>query len=569
MLTLYSKETTSFSTLGIGVLTDFLSNPLITEELNGAYTLEFEYAKDGYLSEYLIEQNIVKANGQAFRIWNVKKDMQKITILAKHIFFDLSFNFLSDVYPKNLTAQGAFSWLLSHAAVNTNFTVTGDCTETASGRYVRKTFIDAIFNEDNALVKRFGGELSYNNYAITVHQKRGANANFSIRYKKNLTGINFNLDFSNVATRIVPIGFDGITIPATYVESPKINDYFTPLYKTYEFSNIKYDPDDEDAYHTLADAQQALTDAANDLFDHDVDLPAISISVDFVELSKCTEYSSYSNLESVSLGDTIEVIIPELNINTTARVNKTVYDCILERFITLEIGSAKQSITRSQINVENQIKKSESFLSQAQQNAEELINHPFNGNILIDKDSGVIYLMDSLDPSTAQNVWKWSLGGLGFSSTGINGTYNVAILQDGRINADFITTGQLNTGIVQGYNNLLVKVDTISTNIDTETGDIREVTTTTGFTFNADGMTIQNGETNFKALHRSDGTYYYDGDTITGQYTKDGSKQKDLQLFGVYYYGMKNKDDTPMFVAQLYNDENNEECFGHFYNRGD
>lgn len=239
MLTLYSKETTSFSTLGIGVLRDFISNPLITEELNGAYTLEFQYAKDGYLSEYLIEQNIVKANGQAFRIWNVKKDMQKITILAKHIFFDLSFNFLSDVYPKNLTAQGALSWLINHAAVETNFNVSGNCTETTSGRYVRKTVIDAIFNEDNALLKRFGGELSYNNYNITVHEHRGTNANFSIRYKKNLTGIDFNLDFSNVATRIVPIGFDGITIPSTYVESGKVSNYFTPLYKTYEFSDIK------------------------------------------------------------------------------------------------------------------------------------------------------------------------------------------------------------------------------------------------------------------------------------------------------------------------------------------
>ena len=72
MLTVYSKETTSFSTLGIGVLRDFMSNPLITEELNGAYTLEFEYAKDGYLSEYLIEQNIIKAHGQPFRISSCK-----------------------------------------------------------------------------------------------------------------------------------------------------------------------------------------------------------------------------------------------------------------------------------------------------------------------------------------------------------------------------------------------------------------------------------------------------------------------------------------------------------------
>lgn len=115
-------------------------------------------------------------------------------------------------------------------------------------------------------------------------------------------------------------------------------------------------------------------------------------------------------------------------------------------------------------------------------------------------------------------------------------------------------------------------IDIISTNIITEgdnAGTITEVTTTTGFTFNKDGLTISDNLTNFKAEHRNDGTYYKDGDTVVGQYTKDGSKQKDLSLFGVYYYGMEDKDDTPMFVAELYHDDNDEECFGHFYNGGD
>ena len=114
-------------------------------------------------------------------------------------------------------------------------------------------------------------------------------------------------------------------------------------------------------------------------------------------------------------------------------------------------------------------------------------------------------------------------------------------------------------------------INVISKNIITEgdkAGTVTEVTTTTGFTFNKDGMTIDDGS-GFKAEHRADGTYYKDGETIVGQYTKDGSKQKDLQLFGVYGYGMKNFDDTPMFVGQLYYNNNGEECFGHFYNRGD
>jgi hypothetical protein len=111
-------------------------------------------------------------------------------------------------------------------------------------------------------------------------------------------------------------------------------------------------------------------------------------------------------------------------------------------------------------------------------------------------------------------------------------------------------------------------INIISTNIDKTSGEVREVTTTTGFTFNADGMTINDGS-GFKAEHKANGTYYKDGNSIVGEYTKDGSKQKDLELFGTYSYGMKDKDDTPMFVGQLYNDGNGEECFGHFYNGGD
>lgn len=108
-------------------------------------------------------------------------------------------------------------------------------------------------------------------------------------------------------------------------------------------------------------------------------------------------------------------------------------------------------------------------------------------------------------------------------------------------------------------------INVISTNIDRTSGEVREVTTTTGFTFNADGMTIDDGS-GFKAQHRSNGTYYKDGDSIVGQYTKDGSKQKDLELFGTYSYGKETIDDIPMFIGQLYTNENGEQAFGHFYN---
>ena len=459
MLVLYSDKTTSFSTLGIGVLRDFKSDPLITEELNGSYTLEFSYSKTGYLVDRIVEGAIVKANNQPFRIWTIKKDMDAIEVLAKHIFFDLSTNFLEDVAPTKLKAQEALDWIIKRAQTESLFKVSGDCSIVASARYVRKNVTDAIYNEENSILNRFGGELEFDGYNVIVHAKRGKNANFSIRYKKNLTGIEFNLDFSTVATRIMPQGANELLLEEKYIDSPLINNYFNPIYKKIEFSNISVDENT-----TLEEAQNLLREEVNKLFAAGIDKPEISIKVDFIELSKCIEYKDYSNLEFCNLGDTIKAIVPELNLNLETRIVKTVYNCSLERYTTLELGSIKPDFVSNQSKVVNEINNivsnvnPESILSKAKEEATNIINHPFGGNVYIDKNTGILYLMDTNDISTSKNIWKWSLGGLGFSKKGVNGPYETAITQDGSIVADFITTGKIDTSLIEGYEQLTLKV---------------------------------------------------------------------------------------------------------------
>ena len=119
-------------------------------------------------------------------------------------------------------------------------------------------------------------------------------------------------------------------------------------------------------------------------------------------------------------------------------------------------------------------------------------------------------------------------------------------------------------------------INIISTNINTETGDIESVKTTTGYTLDKDGLKIKKDINDYNSLHDNTGSYYKDGDTILGQTTKDGSIYKDLVLYGKYYYGVKEdldvanfKKDDAMFVSELYTDNNGEEGFGHFYNGGD
>jgi hypothetical protein len=52
-------------------------------------------------------------------------------------------------------------------------------------------------------------------------------------------------------------------------------------------------------------------------------------------------------------------------------------------------------------------------------------------------------IMDTDDITTATKVWRWNLGGLGYSPNGYNGAYTTAITQAGEIVADFITAGTL------------------------------------------------------------------------------------------------------------------------------
>ena len=102
-----------------------------------------------------------------------------------------------------------------------------------------------------------------------------------------------------------------------------------------------------------------------------------------------------------------------------------------------------------------------------------------------------------------------------------------------------------------------------------EEGNSTTVRTSNGFTFDEEGLNINVDTDEFNTQINNIGTYYKDGTIVLGQTTKDGSKFKDMDLFGAFKYGEETITDTPMFVAQLYTDENDEVGFGHFYNGGD
>ncbi|HGG0587186.1 MULTISPECIES: phage tail spike protein [Bacillus] len=120
-----------------------------------------------------------------------------------------------------------------------------------------------------------------------------------------------------------------------------------------------------------------------------------------------------------------------------------------------DLGNTKTDLNNTKNKVtdlEGKVKDlGPNILEQAKQNATDLINSGFGSYVRVYPDR--ILIMDTNNEMTAKKVWQWNVNGLGYSSTGVNGPYGVAITKDGSIVADFIKTGKLNAGMVQtGFN---------------------------------------------------------------------------------------------------------------------
>ena len=93
-----------------------------------------------------------------------------------------------------------------------------------------------------------------------------------------------------------------------------------------------------------------------------------------------------------------------------------------------------------------------------------------NGYVYIDDNE--ILILDKLPKEQAKNVWRFGLGGIGFSSKGYEGPFETAITMDGQINAKFITTGTMAVARIEGLANFITETSSSITKIELEQGRI-------------------------------------------------------------------------------------------------
>lgn len=366
MINVYDSSCTDFTHNGIVVLNECISC-VVDEELNGMYEATLVYPildsipRFGTITipktvgtklvgeqginqvpnkwAYLVEGNIIKIDGQLFRIYHKSKTSTTISVNCRHIFYDLISNFLEDVRPTNKTGLQALQYILDNTQDNHNFTCNGDVVGTNTIYFVKTNPIDAIMGT-NSLLSNYQGELYRDNFNIGYWKNRGHDNGYLIMGGKNIISIDETIDMDNMATRIFPTGKDGLMLPEKYVDSPLINNYSVPKYKTIEFSDII-----DVAALKIATLAYFTTSKC--------DLPIVNYAIDFVELSKTQEYKDYIILQSVIVGDIVTIRYDKYNLNLKAKVIKTTKNIITGNLDKIELGNFKGNIANIINNMSN------------------------------------------------------------------------------------------------------------------------------------------------------------------------------------------------------------------------
>ena len=358
MITIHDRSARDFTASGLAVLDRHVIDPMVTQELNGKFSLTFSYPFDGPAASLLVIENIVAAPvpginvRQGFRISEVTTSLDGILeVVAHHVFYDLSANLIADTYVVNKTAKAALDQLLGAANSPHGFSASSsDNSHRASARIVRTPLSAALLDDgDNSFISRWGGELTFDNWHIHHAPRIGANHGVVIRDRKNLSGYESSLDYTTIVTRILPVGYDGLLLPELYVDSPRISDYIAPRIKVIRYGQVKAIKDPgkprEDEL-PLEQAHARLRALAKAEFSScHVDQPHCAYKISFVDLASTKEYEGFCDLETVTLGDTVTVRHDDLNVALTARVIAYDFDPLAGEYISIELGSAAGKFT--------------------------------------------------------------------------------------------------------------------------------------------------------------------------------------------------------------------------------
>ena len=471
---LFEVDEQLFNTNGLGRLSDAIQCT-VTEERNGQFELYLQYPINGEHYEDIVHSRLIYAvpadgvGAKPFRIYRISKPMNgKVEVFAEHISYQLS-----QCIVKPFDATGinqVFAALKSNSVIAYPFEYSSDGIST-SKEFVQSAPASAraiMGGQDGSILDTFGGEWEWgtaiSQFTCALHENRGHDRGVSIRYGKNLLDLTQEENIQNTITGIVPFWKgqneaqeeDYVFLEDGYLLKDGISESYP--YQRLELVDLTQQFDGK------PDSDELLEEAENYIDEHDIGKPSVNLTISFVALYQTEEYKNIAPLERVNLCDTVKVEFEKLGVSVSAKVVKTVYNVLLDRYDSIELGEAKGTLAKTVQQNIDAVKKdideakatfaTNAMVQRALDEASAKITGGLGGYVVIntnaDGEPQEILVMNTPDKTTATSVMRINRNGIGFA-TGPNayeGPFNSAWTIDGAFNASFISTGSLLANLI-------------------------------------------------------------------------------------------------------------------------
>lgn len=444
MIKIYDSNETLFNHNGIKTL-----HPLIAEvrkEDNGDYYIELRDILDNL--EYYQKGMIVRVptpwGVQGFRCDNPSIKNNRVECKAWHLSYDSKNYVIKDSNSVDKNCNDALDHFNNATDRTSPFTTISDISKTLSTRMVRKSLFEVygeLINED-----KYGGHWYRDNFILGIKSSIGQDRGVVLAQNKNITDISIDENWDEVCTKILPYTTDGevaILLDNTYIELDE-DLYDDPYTKVVKFENELKKEDYATEEEFLAATKVWLEGQANNYLQENK-LPKINYSVE-------------AKIENVSdVGDTIYIKHPKCKVNITTNVIAITYDAIRDKYIKIEFGNFKKEIKNLSQEITANVKKdteeivleNKVFLEKELEEATAKINSVLGNSYVINNGNEII-VVDRLPKESAVNCLKINSAGIGFSNTGINGTYNSAWTIDGTLDMQQINVINLVADLIKG-----------------------------------------------------------------------------------------------------------------------
>ena len=404
MIRVFGATDTDFSTNGDAVIIPIKSR--VKNNINGEFSYELTCEAKFY--DYLRENKLLLVDTpqgvQPFRINNnVTRKGNRVTVKARHVFYDASTLVIADSYAVDMTCLQAMNHFNEATDTPSPFRMASNNESVNTFRCVRKSLLEAL----NTILERWGGYLIRDYWNITINNSIGQDNGITIEYKKNLQELTANYDFNNVVTKALPVGKDGVLLPELYVYSDI--QYEVPYTKVISISQDLNSEDfpDEESY-----TQALITDLREQ-------------AQKYVN-ANCTPLITYTlkgKPEVVSdIGDIIRVHDSRIGVDITTQVIGYEYDTITGSYASLTFGNFANGLGNLMGDVKSTANE---VVNEAMGEVRTNINKIYEllqGSYVVYRGYDILVL-DAIPQSVAQHVLRFSNNGISISEDGVNGTY--------------------------------------------------------------------------------------------------------------------------------------------------